>query len=127
MEVVCDSSLIIPHVCTNYPGSCHDAYILQQSSLSDLFQSANRPNSVLLGDSADQLLPWLLTPVLYPTTPAKLWYTDAHGGTKNVIERTFGLLKMCFRCLDRSGGALQYSSVQCAASRLHAASSTMLQ
>ncbi|KAJ1127939.1 hypothetical protein NDU88_006332 [Pleurodeles waltl] len=38
-------------------------------------------------------------------------YNSAHKRTRNLIERTFGLLKARFRCLHRSGGALQYTPI----------------
>ncbi|RXN01038.1 putative nuclease HARBI1 [Acipenser ruthenus] len=36
-------------------------------------------------------------------------YNKAHPATRNVIERTSGLLKVRFRCLHTFGGALQYA------------------
>lgn len=62
-----------------------------------------------LGDSAYPLHPFLMTPVLYPTTPGENRYNAAHIRTRNIVERTFGVLKSRFRCLDRTGGALLYS------------------
>ncbi len=42
-------------------------------------------------------------------TAAEKRYNDAHAKTRNTIERTFGVLKSRMRCIDKSGGALQYS------------------
>ena len=33
--------------------------------------------------------------------------------TRNIIERSFGLLKSCFRCIDTSGGTLLYTPLKC--------------
>ncbi|XP_029453457.1 putative nuclease HARBI1 [Rhinatrema bivittatum] len=63
-----------------------------------------------IGDVGYGCKPLLLTPLQSPRTAAEKCYNEAHGSTRNVIERTFGVLKGCFRCLDRSGGALQYSA-----------------
>ena len=64
------------------------------------------------GDSAYPNSAWLLAPVRNPRTPAEVRFNEAHGRTRRVVERTFGLLKARFRCLDRSGGALMYSPVK---------------
>lgn len=49
-----------------------------------------------------------MTPVCNPTSEGEESYNRAHILTRGIIERTFGLLKSRFRCLDRSGGALLY-------------------
>ncbi|KAJ1217285.1 hypothetical protein NDU88_004879 [Pleurodeles waltl] len=54
-------------------------------------------------------LSWLLTPVRNPRTRAKEHYNEAHGRTRRIIERTFGLLKARFWCLHLTGGSLYYS------------------
>ncbi|KAL7381456.1 hypothetical protein ABVT39_005720 [Epinephelus coioides] len=61
-----------------------------------------------VGDSAYPLHSFLLTPVLNPTTAGKIRYNEAHICTPNIVERTFGILKSRFRCLDCTGGALLY-------------------
>lgn len=63
----------------------------------------------LHGDDAYPVTEWLLTPIKYPKTKAEKSYNAAHKTAHSVIERTFGSLKSRFRCLDRSGGVLQYS------------------
>ncbi|XP_069092127.1 putative nuclease HARBI1 [Pleurodeles waltl] len=50
----------------------------------------------------------MMTPYLNPTTPAERRYNSAHRATRNVVERTFGLLKSRFWCIHKSGGAPQY-------------------
>ncbi|KAJ1194681.1 hypothetical protein NDU88_003967 [Pleurodeles waltl] len=67
------------------------------------------PLSHLTGDSAYPNLSWLLTPVRNPRTRAEDLYNEAHGRTRRVIERTFGLLKARFRCLHMTGGSFYYS------------------
>ena len=50
-----------------------------------------------------------MTPYRNPQTPGEENYNAAHIRTCGVVERTFGLLKSRFRCLDKSGGTLLYS------------------
>lgn len=63
----------------------------------------------LTGDSGYQLEPFLMTPMSTVATTAETTYNIAHAKTRVVIERTFGLLKSRFRCLDKSGGTLLYT------------------
>ncbi|KAJ1137252.1 hypothetical protein NDU88_003665 [Pleurodeles waltl] len=65
--------------------------------------------AVDVGDSDYPNLSWLLTPVRNPRTRAEEGYNEAHGRTRRVIERTFGLLKAKFRCLHMTSGSLYYS------------------
>ena len=47
-----------------------------------------------------------MTPFRNPQTPGEENYNAAHIRTRAVVERTFGLLKSRFRCLDKTGGTL---------------------
>ncbi|KAJ1210917.1 hypothetical protein NDU88_006279 [Pleurodeles waltl] len=100
---------IPPDVNAMFPGSVHDAYILRNSSIPDMMGQLQRHCVWLLGDSGYPNLSWLLTPVRNPRTRAEERYNEAHGRTRRVIERTFGLLKARFRCLHMTGGSLFYS------------------
>ena len=64
---------------------------------------------IFTGDSAYPISPLLLAPLRDPTTPGEVCFNEAHGRTRRPVERTFGLLKSRFRCLDKTGGALLYS------------------
>ncbi|KAJ1175851.1 hypothetical protein NDU88_001136 [Pleurodeles waltl] len=61
------------------------------------------------GDSGYPNLLWLLNPVRNARTMAEERYNEAHGRTRRIIERTFGLLKGRFWCLHLTGGPLCYS------------------
>ncbi|KAJ1151032.1 hypothetical protein NDU88_003819 [Pleurodeles waltl] len=112
VQMVCLADQYISQVNAMFPGSVHDAYILWNSSIPDMMGPLQRHRVWLLGDSGYPNLSWLLTPVRNPRTRAEERYNEAHGQTRRVIERTFGLLKARFRCLHMTGGSLFYSPMK---------------
>ncbi|KAM9320388.1 putative nuclease HARBI1 [Gastrophryne carolinensis] len=108
VQCVAGPSLRFFSALAGYPGSTRDAIILRNSSLFDRFESGELSDGWLLGDSAYPLLPWLMTPILRPQTPAHAAYNQAHAKTRAVVEQAIGLLKTRFRCLDHTVGALRY-------------------
>ncbi|KAJ1186414.1 hypothetical protein NDU88_003195 [Pleurodeles waltl] len=109
VQMVCLADQYISHVNAKIPGSVHDTYILWNSSIPYVMGQLQRHRVWLLGDSGYPNLSWLLTPVRNPRTRAEERYNEAHGRTRRIIERTFGLLKARFRCLHMTGGSLFYS------------------
>ncbi|KAJ1096693.1 hypothetical protein NDU88_001826 [Pleurodeles waltl] len=109
VQMVCLADQYISDVNAMFPGSVHDAYILQNSSIPYVMGQLQRNCVWLLGDSGYPNLSWLLNPVRNPRTRAEERYNEAHGRTRRVIERTFGLLKARFWCLNMTGGSLFYS------------------
>lgn len=68
----------------------------------------------LLGDSAYPLLkPWLLTPINNPTNDAERAYNRANKTTRSTCERGFGIWKLRWRCLHKSGGYLHFVPMRC--------------
>ena len=65
--------------------------------------------SSMTGDSGYALRPWLMTPILHPATEPDERYSRAQRKTRSVVERCIGVVKSRFRCIDRSGGVLQYT------------------
>jgi hypothetical protein len=90
------------NVVARWPGSIHDAHIWNNCNLSLAFESGQIHNVWLLGDSAYWLKPWLLTPVLSPSTAKERKYNTAHTSTRSVIERTHGIWRIRFHCLYRA-------------------------
>ncbi|KAJ1109612.1 hypothetical protein NDU88_006972 [Pleurodeles waltl] len=106
VQMVCLADQYISHVKAKYLGSVHDAYILRNSSILYVMGQLQRHRVWLIGYPN---LSWLLTPVRNPRTRAEERYNEAHGPTRRITERTFGLLKARFRCLHLTGGSLYYS------------------
>lgn len=100
----CNAKMEFTYVWTGNPGSTHDATVLRSS---DLFQNHDKiPNSYcLLGDSAFPILEWLITSFrdCGNLTQEQRRFNRVHSRCRQVIERTFGMLKCRFRrllCFD---------------------------
>ncbi|XP_067894259.1 putative nuclease HARBI1 [Heterodontus francisci] len=109
LEIVCDHCKRILQIGASFPGSCHNSYILRQSQVPQLFRPSKRLYRYILGEKGRLLKTWLLTPVLNPNTKPEDTNNSCHMTTWATIEQAIGLLKVRFRCLDRSGEALQNS------------------
>ncbi|XP_034057153.1 putative nuclease HARBI1 [Gymnodraco acuticeps] len=102
VQLVGDADLAITNCVVRWPGSVHDARIFRESRLFTEFQT-NRPDGVILADSAYPLLPWVMTPFPTANTPSQMRYNNAYGRTRCAIERLNGVLKRRFACLSESG------------------------
>jgi len=115
VQAVCDAQLCFTNIVAKYPGSAHDSFIWRNSAVYRyLEQHAAEHQRWLLGDSGYPLSSFLLTPIPTPTIQAETTYNKKHSQTRNTVERSFGLLKMRFRCLHSTGGCLQSPPERCA-------------
>ncbi|XP_067824353.1 putative nuclease HARBI1 [Heptranchias perlo] len=105
VQLMCKHKKRFLQVCTRFPGSCHDAFILRQSNIPNLFVSGTGLKQWVLGDKGYPLQTWLMTPLRNPTNEPQECSNDSHLTTGCVIEQTISTLKMRCRCLGRSGGA----------------------
>ncbi|XP_067888731.1 putative nuclease HARBI1 [Heterodontus francisci] len=109
LQIVCDHRKCFMHVCDCLPGSCHNSFILCQSQVPLLFTASSQIQGWLLVDKGYPLQTWLLMPLRNTASDVEETYEACHGSTQAIIEQAISLLKICFRCLHRSVGALQYS------------------
>ncbi|CAH0403846.1 unnamed protein product [Chilo suppressalis] len=103
VQLICDADAKILNVNANFPGSCHDQYIFNNSLVKVELQRLYNERTgqyFLLGDSGYALEPWMMTPITNTVVDSpEDRYTSWHCSTRNVIERTNGYLKGTFRCL----------------------------
>ncbi|XP_078420752.1 ankyrin repeat and MYND domain-containing protein 1 [Cetorhinus maximus] len=107
-QLVCSHNKQILQVCARYPGNIHDSYILSRSQIPEIYKGPHRIQGWLLRDKGCLQRTWFMTPVWWPRAPPERRY-KAYAATQTLVKHTIGMLKMRFRCLGRSGGALQYS------------------
>ena len=112
-QAVVDGKLKFMDVSTGFPGSIHDARVLRASSLyhtaergdilnRPLAYVANQPvKPVIIGDGAYPLTSWLLKPYSDngTLTRSEIKYNRTLSSARSVVERAFGILKACWRCL----------------------------
>lgn len=82
------------HIVVKWPGSTHDAFVLNNSSVPDIMEHMN---GWLLGDSGYPLKKWLITPIAHPQNDQEVQFNKSQCKTRNIVERSFGVLKARFR------------------------------
>lgn len=99
---VCGPNFEFLYLNANSGGRRHDAKVLRTSSLWRKFEQGDLPfqGALLLGDSAYPLRSWLMTPILGAQDRASQRYNSAHAKTRNLIERSFAILKNRFHILQ---------------------------
>ncbi|XP_066587600.1 putative nuclease HARBI1 [Prorops nasuta] len=82
-------------IVVRHPGSAHDSLIFERSAIKTRFE-VGEFQGILLGDNGYGNKPYLVTPVINPTTNAEKRYNASHIATRNLIERVFGVWKRRF-------------------------------
>lgn len=93
-QVVCNSNMKIMDFDAHWPGSTHDAFLLRNSHVADIFERGDMPNSWLLGDSGYGLSSWVMVPYLRPANDAQTRYNTSHKHARSTVERCIGVMKM---------------------------------
>lgn len=97
--------------CCRWPGPAHDAVIFRQSNLHARFENGEFGNdSAILADSA-YAQDYVCKPHPNPQTESEKAYQFAQVRSRNVVERTYGVLKRRFPCLSE-GMSFQRDKIQ---------------
>ena len=107
VQLVCGPDLKFYDIVARWPGSTHDARIFSNSTLKVRFEGGDLTGKgILLGDQGYPCLPYLITPLQDPQTPAEKRFNISHRSTRASIERALGVLKRRFPELTTT---LQYT------------------
>ncbi|XP_062576264.1 putative nuclease HARBI1 [Saccostrea cucullata] len=96
IQAVADAKMKFLHINASFPGSTYDAFVLTNWGLPRRIQSLPE-GGWLLGDSGYPLKNWILTPFPSPSNQQEEKFNEAHGRTRVVVERAFGVFKSRFR------------------------------
>ncbi|XP_069061946.1 putative nuclease HARBI1 [Pleurodeles waltl] len=100
VQIFCLVDLYTSQVCTQYPGSVNDAFIMWNSAIRQLMTKIYLERAWLTLHTQT---------VTKPTTQGEVCFNEAYRRTRQVVKQAFGLLKARFCCIDKSVGTLFYS------------------
>ena len=100
VQVCCNHKNELTNLVVKWPGATHDARVLRESILADEFEG-NQHRGVLLGDSGYPCKNWLMVPFLNPINDAQRRFNQSHKSTHSIIERTIGMWKRRFPCVQQ--------------------------
>ena len=101
VQAICNASNEITNIVARWPGSTHDSRIFENSRIKESFANGEI-DGILVGDSGYPCRTYLMTPVLNPTIAAERRFNTAQRRTRIVIERSFGILKRRFPCVQNT-------------------------
>lgn len=102
LQCVCREDMRYIHCFAGWPGSCHDSRVLKNSDLWQTGQQLHNDGHHLIGDGGFPLKVWLMTPFRDNghLTREQQHYNYCLSASRQVIERSFSLLKGRFRRLQ---------------------------
>lgn len=86
-------------IVARWPGSTHDSFIFNQSSLKERLERGDFGNIVIVGDGGYAVEKYMMTPYRNPTTQAEKHFNKIQSKTRNPVERKYGVWKRRFPCL----------------------------
>ncbi|XP_058817442.1 putative nuclease HARBI1 [Topomyia yanbarensis] len=111
VQTVSSANLKILNIVARWPGASHDQQIFNNSTLKMQFEEGKYSNFILVGDSGYRNTKYLATPFLRCNTSVEALYNESLIRTRNVVERSYGVLKRRFPILAL-GMRVKISTVQ---------------
>lgn len=99
VQTVSGADLKAYDVVARWPGSTHDSYIFNQSSLKTRLEANEFGDGMIVGDGGYAIATYMMTPYRTPTTQIEKLYNNIHAKTRNPVERQYGVIKRRFPCL----------------------------
>lgn len=93
VQTVADANARILNIVAHWPGSTHDSIIFQNSRLYHRLETGEFGQFLLVADGGYRNTNYMVTPYLNPTTPEQTLFNMSHISTRNVVERSYGILK----------------------------------
>lgn len=100
VQAVVNANMLITNIVSRWPGGTHDNHIFNSSSIKRRLEEGEFGDNVIIGGVAYGIKPYLLTPLTNPVSPEQHLYNESQIRTRNVVERTFGVLKRRFPVLS---------------------------
>ncbi|XP_036322255.1 putative nuclease HARBI1 [Rhagoletis pomonella] len=93
VQTVVDAEARITNIVARWPRSTHDATIFNNSRLYRRLETGEFGNNLLVADGGYRKAEYIVTPHLNPQTGEEQLYNYSHISTRNVVERSYGILK----------------------------------
>lgn len=100
VQAVCSADMKIINIVTRWPGSSHDQTVFNNSNVKMQLERGDYRNFIIIGDSGYRNTRYLATPYIVAPSDLHNVYNESHIRTRNVIERTFGVIKRRFPVLS---------------------------
>jgi len=93
VQTVVDAKARITNIVARWPGSTHDATIFNNSRLYRRLETGEFGSYLLVADGGYRNTNYMATPHLNTQTAEEQLYNTSHISTRNVVERSYGILK----------------------------------
>ncbi|KAJ8264586.1 hypothetical protein GJAV_G00151010 [Gymnothorax javanicus] len=108
-QMICDSQGNLLNVQSPWPGSTSEQAVWENSKICHQFRNGRHGQSWLIGAGCYALERHVLTPLAYLKRRPSVRFNEAHFKIQTIIQKTFGVLKARFRCLDDLGSVKKNS------------------